>query len=242
MKALIVDDDRVLADVLAFTLRREGFQVLQAHDGVEALQRWTEEQPDLVVLDVNLPKLDGFHVCQQIREQSDTPIVLLTVRGEEDDIVRGLELGADDYITKPFSPRQLVARARAVLRRATRMGSPATREAGALVLDPVRRELRIGEGPPVTLTALENRLLDYLLLNAGHVLTGEAIIDHVWGAEGGDRDMLRQLVHRLRNKLTQACEAAGWSADEPAPAQIDTVPGLGYGLVVSTTTDPHQSE
>lgn len=242
MKALIVDDDRVLADVLAFTLRREGFQVLQAHDGIEALQRWADEQPDLVVLDVNLPKLDGFRVCQRIREQSDTPIVLLTVRGEEDDIVHGLELGADDYITKPFSPRQLVARARAVLRRASRTDSPGARQVGGLALDPARRELRIDEGPPVTLTALENRLLDYLLLNAGHVLTAEAIIDHVWGAEGGDRDMLRQLVHRLRSKLAQACEAAGYDASTQHPAQIETVPGLGYGLVVSAMPSDTPSE
>src|SRR4030042_6559525 len=103
MKVLIVDDDRVLADVVAFTFRREGFQVVQAHDGEAALQRWGEEQPDLVVLDVNLPRLDGFAVCRRIREQSDTPILLLTVRGDEDDVVRGLELGADDYVTKPFS-------------------------------------------------------------------------------------------------------------------------------------------
>jgi DNA-binding response OmpR family regulator len=233
MKALIVDDDLVLADVLAFTLRREGFQVLQAHDGAEALERWAEEQPDLVILDVNMPRLDGFQVCRRIREESDTPIVLLTVRGEEDDIVHGLELGADDYITKPFSPRQLVARARAVLRRASRSGPPTAREAGSLALDPARRELCIGDGPTVALTALENRLLDYLVLNAGHVLTGEAIIDHVWGAEGGDRDMLRQLVHRLRLKLAHACEAAGADPQAPPPAQIDTVPGLGYGLVVS---------
>ena len=120
MKALIVDDDRVLADVLAFTLRREGFQVIQAYDGEAALERWAEEQPDLIVLDVNMPRLDGFAVCRRIREQADTPIILLTVRGEEDDIVHGLKLGADDYITKPFSPRQLVARAQAVLRRAGR--------------------------------------------------------------------------------------------------------------------------
>ena len=167
MKALIVDDDRVLADVLAFTLRREGFQVLQAHDGLEALQRWADEQPDLVVLDVNLPKLDGFRVCQRIREQSDTPIVLLTVRGEEDDIVHGLELGADDYITKPFSPRQLVARARAVLRRASRTDSPGARQVGGLALDPARRELRIDEGPPVTLTALGT--LIYKNIVAGNI-------------------------------------------------------------------------
>jgi DNA-binding response OmpR family regulator len=227
MRVLIVDDDRVLADVLAFTLRREGFQVILARDGVAALERWAEEQPDLIVLDVNLPKLDGFAVCQRIREQADTPILLLTVRGEEDDIVHGLKLGADDYITKPFSPRQLVARAQAVLRRAGKATVPAIRKAGILTLDPSRRELRIGDGETVSLTPLENRLLDYLMLNAGHVLTAEAIIDHVWGAEGGDRDMLRQLVHRLRVKIAQACGSDA--------VYIETVPGLGYGLTLPSS-------
>jgi DNA-binding response OmpR family regulator len=159
-----------------------------------------------------------------VREQADTPIILLTVRGEEDDIVRGLSLGADDYISKPFSPRQLVARAQAILRRAGKSPAPAVRQVGELSLDPSRRELRVGQTEVVTLTPLESRLLDYLMLNAGHVLTNEAIIDHVWGAEGGDRDMLRQLVRRLRSKI------------EPDPAQpiyIETVPGLGYGLVVA---------
>jgi DNA-binding response OmpR family regulator len=234
MKALIVDDDRVLADVLAFTLRREGFQVIQAHDGEAALQSWARESPDLVVLDVNLPKLDGFHVCQRIREEADTPIVLLTVRGEEDDIVHGLELGADDYVTKPFSPRQLVARAHAVLRRAGKAATPAIHKAGDLNLDPMRRELRIGEGDAVPLTALESRLLDYLVLNAGHVLTGEAIINHVWGAEGADRDMLRQLVHRLRNKIAQAGGQDDGDAESGRGIRIETVPGLGYGLIVSS--------
>jgi DNA-binding response OmpR family regulator len=229
MKALIVDDDRVLADVLAFTLRREGFQVFLAYDGEAALARWAEEQPDLVVLDVNLPKLDGFAVCRRIREEADTPILLLTVRNEEDDIVHGLKLGADDYITKPFSPRQLVARAQAVLRRAGRTAASPTREVGGLHLDASRRELRIGQGEPVTLTPLESRLLDYLMLNAGHVLTAEAIIDHVWGAEGGERDMLRQLVHRLRSKIS---EASGAESQEGGVDYIETVPGLGYGLVV----------
>jgi DNA-binding response OmpR family regulator len=237
MKALVVDDDRVLADVLAFTLRREGFEVVLAHDGEAALRCWTEEQPDLVVLDVNMPRLDGFAVCRRIRAQADTPIILLTVRGEEDDIVHGLGLGADDYITKPFSPRQLVARAHAVLRRAGKATAPAIRQAGELALDPSRRELSIGEGEAVSLTPLESRLLDYLMLNAGHVLTAEAIITHVWGAEGGDRDMLRQLVHRLRLKIAQAC---GTGTDEPALAtavHIETVPGLGYGLTVSPSAD-----
>ena len=232
MKALVVDDDRVLADVLAFTLRREGFQVIQAHDGEAALQSWAEESPDLVVLDVNLPKLDGFRVCQRIREQGDTPIVLLTVRGEEDDIVHGFELGADDYVTKPFSPRQLVARARAVLRRAGKAAAPAIRQTGDLSLDPVRRELRIGQRDAVALTALESRLLDYLVLNAGHVLTGEAIINHVWGAEGADRDMLRQLVHRLRTKIAQAGGQDTGDVESNRGIHIETVPGLGYGLIV----------
>jgi DNA-binding response OmpR family regulator len=234
MKALIVDDDRVLADVLAFTLRREGFEVIQAYDGEAALESWAEEQPDLIVLDVNMPRLDGFAVCQRIREQADTPIILLTVRGEEDDIVHGLKLGADDYITKPFSPRQLVARAHAVLRRSGRSVAPAIRQAGDLMLDPSRRELRIGGGEPVPLTPLESRLLDYLMLNVGHVLTAEAIITHVWGVEGGDRDMLRQLVHRLRGKITQA---HGLEAGEPGLVElvsIETVPGLGYGLTLSS--------
>jgi DNA-binding response OmpR family regulator len=237
MKALIVDDDRVLADVLAFTLRREGYQVIQAHDGAAALERWSEEQPDLIVLDVNLPKLDGFAVCQRIREQADTPIVLLTVRGEEDDIVRGLKLGADDYVTKPFSPRQLVARAQAVLRRAGRTTAPAIRRAGDLALDPTRREMRIGQGHAVSLTPLESRLLNYLMLNAGHVLTAEAIINHVWGPEGGDRDMLRQLVHRLRSKIDQASGVGADEADTAQSPYIETVPGLGYGLNVPVAPD-----
>ena len=236
MKALVVDDDRVLVDVLAFTLRREGFQVTRAFDGQMALQLWAEERPDLIVLDVNLPKIDGFTVCQRIRDQANTPIILLTVRDEEDDIVYGLELGADDYITKPFSPRQLIARAHAVLRRAGKMPAPSIRQVGPLTLDPSRREMLLAGSEPVLLTPLENRLLDYLMLNAGHVLTAEAIIEHIWGAEGADRDMLRQLIHRLRGKITQATppELADQNSSPEIP-RIETIPGLGYGLVDNRT-------
>jgi len=238
MKALIVDDDRVLADVLAFTLRREGFEVVQAFDGEMALERWQEERPDIVVLDVNLPRLDGFAVCRRIREASDTPILLLTVRNEEDDIVHGLELGADDYITKPFSPRQLVARALAVLRRAHRAPAPAARQAGDLELDSSRRELRFAGGEAVALAPLESRLLEYLMLNAGHVVTMEAIIDHVWGPEGGDRDMLRQLMRRLRQKIALCGGAVATPpADTGTLPYIETVPGLGYGLVIPPPQD-----
>ncbi|MCK6625218.1 MAG: response regulator transcription factor [Anaerolineae bacterium] len=222
MKVLVVDDDRVLADLVAFSLRREGFEVILAHEGEMALRRWAEDQPDLIILDLNMPKLDGFAVCRRIREESDIPIILLTVRGEEDDIVRGLGTGADDYIVKPFSPRQLVARAQAVLRRAGKTPAPAIRQVGDLTLDPSRREVRLGQGEVISLTPLESRLLDYLMLNAGQVLTIETLINHVWGAEGGDRDMLRQLVRRLRSKI---------EPDPTRPVYIETVSGLGYGFI-----------
>lgn len=225
MKALVVDDDRVLADLVGFTLRREGFQVVQAHDGETALQRWADEQPDIVLLDVNLPKtvpiMDGFTVCRKIREKSDVPIILLTVREDEDDIVYGLQVGADDYVLKPFSPRQLVARVQAVLRRAARGPVTGVQQVGALRLDMDRREVSVAGGPPASLTALECRLMEYMLLNAGHILPISDLITHVWGPGGGDRDMLRQLVRRLRTKI------------EPDPAQptyIETIPGRGYGL------------
>jgi DNA-binding response OmpR family regulator len=226
MKALIVDDDRVLADVVAFTLRREGFNVILAYDGATALARWKEHNPDLIVLDVNMPKMDGFAVCQKIRENTNTPIILLTVRGEEDDIVRGLNLGADDYIVKPFSPRQLVARANAVLRRAGQSIISPALKVGDLSFEPRSRQVVIAEGEPISLTPLENRLLEYLMLNAGQVLTTDAIIDHVWGPSGGDRDMLRQLVRRLRNKI---------EPDPTDPSIIKTIPGLGYGGVRNHT-------
>ena len=128
MKALIVDDDRTLADVIAFTFKREGFEVILAEDGEAAYRRWQDDNPDLIILDVNLPKEDGFSVCRRIREQSDIPIILLTVRSDEEDILGGFHLGADDYITKPFSPRQLMARVKAVLRRSKKKNPATVRE------------------------------------------------------------------------------------------------------------------
>ncbi len=231
MKVLVVDDDRVLSDLIAFTLRREQFQVIQAFNGARALELWEEEQPDLVVLDANLPQVDGFTVCRRIRQNGDTPVIMLTVRGEEDDIVRGLSLGADDYMLKPFSPRQLVARILAVLRRSGKAVAPAQQQVSALGLDLSRREVRWGEYPPIALTPLESRLLSYLMLNAGQVLPNEALIAHVWGAESADRDMLRQVVRRLRAKLSLAY--GGPQSAEPPPHNfIENISGLGYGLNV----------
>jgi DNA-binding response OmpR family regulator len=223
MKILVVDDDRVLADVVAFTLRREGFDVIQAYDGAAGFQRWTDEQPDLLILDVNMPKMDGFELCRRIRAQANTPIILLTVRSEDDDIVSGLEIGADDYIVKPFSPRQLAARVKAILRRAGGQPMPAEFRIGELILVPGKREVMLNSvSEPISLTPLESQLLECLAINAGQVLTFDAIIDHVWGPAGADRDMLRQLVRRLRTKI------------EPNPSEpiyIQTVPGLGYGMM-----------
>lgn len=226
MKVLVVDDDRVLAEILSFTLQRMGLSVIQAYDGRSALQRWQEETPDLIMLDVNLPDISGFDLCQQIRSQTDTPIILLTVRDQEDDIVHGLEIGADDYITKPYSPRQLVARVQALLRRIGSLSEKplpsVTRQIGDLRLDVQRREVTRAEGEPILLTPLETELLDYLMLNPGHVLTTDILIDQVWGPQGGTRSMLRQLVHRLRHKI---------EPDPAEPCYIETVSGLGYGFV-----------
>lgn len=223
MKILVVDDDRVLADVVTFMLHKEGYQVIQAFDGLMALERWKVDQPDLVVLDVNMPKMDGFEVCKKIRAEDDTPILMLTVKGEEEDILSGFEIGADDYIVKPFSPGQLVARVKAILRRATGKTPLPEIEVGDLKFYPDKRTVEIKPNPePVMLTHLENRLLEYLMINAGRVLTMEMIIDHVWGPGGADRDMLRQLVHRLRLKIEE---------DPAEPVYIKTVPGLGYGMM-----------
>ncbi len=226
MKALVVDDDLALADILSFTLSRAGYEVSVAHDGLTALEVWSSEAPDLIILDLNLPKLDGLAVCQQIRSQSDTPIIILSVRAEEDDVVRGLKLGADDYIIKPFSPRQLIARSEAVLRRAvTSSVSQDPIETGNLSLDPSRREVSICGQSKTRLTPLESRLLEVLMRNNGQVLTTDFLIDHIWGPEGGDRGMLKQLIYRLRMKI---------EADTSEPKCIKTVLGIGYSLIPST--------
>ncbi|MBZ0305484.1 MAG: response regulator transcription factor [Anaerolineae bacterium] len=225
MKVLVVDDDLALADVIAFTLRRAGFHIVNAYDGVMAVERWRSESPDVIVLDLNLPKMDGLAVCQHIRAQTSTPIIMLSVNGEDDDVVRGLELGADDYLTKPFSPRQLVARIKAVMRRAGIVQTPGPLSVGDLTLDIARREVTSAERDPVQLTQLECRFLEVLMLNAGQVLPAETIIQQVWGISGGDKVMLKQLVHRLRQKI------------EPRPSEpayIETIPGVGYALVVGT--------
>jgi two-component system response regulator MtrA len=228
MKVLVVDDDRVVADLVAFTVRRAGYEAVMASDAASTLRRWKEDQPDLIILDINLPGTaqlkDGFAICKHIRSQSDTPIILLTVRGEENDIVHGLEAGADDYVLKPFSPRQLIARVQAVLRRGRGIDTShpsAKLSIDGLEFNPKLREASLSDGSVKNLTSLESRLLEYLMLNAGHILTTNDLISDVWGASGGNSEMLRQLVRRLRSKIE----------DDPArPYYIQNLPGLGYSF------------
>jgi DNA-binding response OmpR family regulator len=227
MKILVVDDDLSLLSLVTFALRQESYLAIEAGDGAQAIAVFDREQPDLVILDVNLPGLSGFDVLRHIRSQSRTPVMLLTVRGTEEDEVRGLDLGADDYLTKPFSPRTLLARVRAMLRRTETASADAesgsrTWDAGHLRLDPERQAVSVLGGEPRRLTRLEFRLLQYLLVNAGHTLSTERITQHVWGYRGtGDRQMLKQLVHRLRQKVEQ---------DPAQPEYLLTIAGAGYVL------------
>jgi DNA-binding response OmpR family regulator len=225
MKALVVDDDRVLADVLAFTLRREGFQVIQAFDGEAALERWAEEQPDMIVLDVNLPKMDGFAVCRRIREEADTPILLVTVRGEEDDIVHGLKLGADDYITKPFDLDVLLARIKTVLRRSQHSvdipAEPTRLAVGDLEIDPSAHTVTVG-GRSLNLPPREFDLLYTLASEAGHVISVHDLLARVWGAEYQNQSQVVYVHMRwLREKLEE---------DPRHPRRIVTVRSVGYKL------------
>ena len=221
MKILVVDDDLELLGLVAYALRQAGYLVVEASDGAAALAAFEREEPSLVVLDVNLPKLSGLEVCRKIRQSSKVPVMMLTVRSAEEDQVAALDLGADDYLTKPFSPRTLLARVRALLRRAGEE-KPAPLATGDFTLDLERQCVSVAGGPPVRLTKLELRLLQVLLANAGHTLPAERLLSHVWGSRGaGDRQLLKQLVHRLRQKI---------EGDVAEPRYLLTVAGVGYVL------------
>ncbi len=224
MKLLLVEDDAELAAVAELTLRRAGFWVYRAESGERGLQIWADEALDVIVTDANLPGIDGFELVRRIRQTDDTPIIMVTVRGAEDDMVRGLELGADDYITKPFGPRQLVARIKAVMRRKGTEGTLTNESitAGPVTLDPGRREVQVSGKPAQRLTPMEYRLLNALLVSHDQVIPTDDLIDQVWGyRDSGDSAMLRQLIRRLRQKI---------EADPAHPVIIETVPSLGYLL------------
>ncbi len=223
MKVLIADDDRDLLGLIAFTLTQAGYLVIKVGDGPAAIRAFDEESPDLLVLDINMPGASGFQVCEAIRTKSRVPVMMLTVRGEEEDLVKALELGADDYLTKPFSPRTLLARIKALLRRAG-IESSAPLAAGRIALDVQEHSVRISGGTPIRLTKLELRLLQMLLANVGRTVTSDRLLIQVWGhRNSGDRQLLKQLVHRLRQKI---------ETDPAAPQLLQTSAGTGYKLVV----------
>ena len=220
---LVVEDEESFVDALTVGLKREGFLVCVARDGLEALDEFDRAHPDLVLLDVMLPKLSGIDVCRELRARSQVPILMVTAKGGEIDAVVGLEVGADDYVTKPYRLRELIARMRAALRRAPRNGAPVNdNEAltvGDVRLDPERHEVCV-RGRQVALPLKEFELLELLLANAGRVLTRETLIDRIWGPHYvGDTKTLDVHVKRLRAKVE----------DEPStPTRIITIRGLGY--------------
>ena len=222
-KVLIVEDEESMADPLAFLLRREGFSTEIVGNGADALLAFDRNGADIVLLDVMLPGMSGTEVCKQLRARGAVPVIMVTARDSEIDKVVGLELGADDYITKPYSTRELVARIRAVLRRGT---EPEDAESPILAAGPVRmdvdRHVVSVHGEPVSLPLKEFDLLEYLIRNAGRVLTRGQLIDRVWGSDYvGDTKTLDVHVKRLRAKI---------EPDPAAPRYLITVRGLGYKL------------
>jgi two-component system response regulator VicR len=223
---LIVDDEPPIVDMLAYNLQRANYRVVIARDGQEALEQARLEQPDLIILDLMLPRLDGLEVCRALRRERDVPIIMLTARDSEVDRVVGLELGADDYVVKPFSVRELMARVRNVLRRAAQQPAEAAQQrvrAGALTVDAIRHEARWQE-TDLELTALEFELLHALACHAGQVLSREQLLQMVWGYDYyGDLRVVDAAVKRLRAKLRQVSHEA---------QLVATVRGVGYKLVV----------
>ena len=219
MKILLVDDDPDLLAVTGFALQQAGFLVVKAGDGVAALDAFQREQPDLAVLDINMPRMTGFELARKLRERSRIPLIMLTVRSEEEDVVRALSLGADDYLSKPFSPRILLARVKALLRRVGNE-TEETVAFGSLALDVAELTLAGLPQGPVRLTPLETRFLQLLFAHGGRTVPTERLLVHVWGNRaGGNRQLLKQLVHRLRQKIEK---------DPADPRLVRTVPNAGY--------------
>ena len=220
---LVVDDEKNIVQLVRLYLNKEGFRVEAAYDGAQALEKARTLRPDLIVLDIMMPEPDGIAVCKELRKTSNVPIILLTARDDDIDRIVGLELGADDYVTKPFNPRELVARVKAVLRRASQEApSQAVLEAGDLRLDTASREVTV-QGKAVTLRAKEFDLLTAFLRHQGIVLDRERLLQLVWGADYfGDTRTIDVHVAWLREKMAKA-----------KGVKIETVWGVGYKLVVT---------
>ncbi len=221
-RILIVDDDLSIIKLLRANLKAEGFEVIAVMNGDEALHAIEKEALDLVILDIMLPGIDGFQICERVREWTQVPIIMLSARGEEGDKVKCLNMGADDYVTKPFSIEELIARMKAVLRRAEALKSDQMKaevSIGKLNLNFAERRVTF-DGREIKLTPTEYRLLQELVLNAGKVLTHSLLLGRVWGPEyAEEREYLHVFIGRLRKELGE---------DQEKPKYIITVPGIGY--------------
>jgi len=222
MSILVVDDDVELVGLLRFALIGAGYKVVTAFDGEQALLRLSDHKPELVILDVNLPHLSGFEVLEQLRVHSQVPVMMLTVRDSEEDEVHGLNLGADDYLKKPFSPRALLARVRSLLRRGNEPVEDPVLAWGPFSLDVERCEAQVNDGTPFRLSPLELRMLRLMLSHRGRPVDADRLIEFVWSdRDAADRESLKQVVHRLRRKLANAGGELGW---------IEYVPNAGYAF------------
>ena len=220
MKILVVEDDSDLLDVTAYSLRRERFAVIEASDGAQALHRWRFERPDLSVLDLGLPRHDGFEVLQRVREKDSTPIVVLSGRGSEQDVARAFGLGADDFVAKPFATKQLALRIRAILRRSSAEPieqSEPMLDINDLHIDPEIQDVTWG-GRYVRLTPTEFRIFHLLALHVGKIVTTSRLLAYVWGYDGGDQNALRTHISHLRTKLQFSSHGAA----------IRVIPCVGY--------------
>jgi DNA-binding response OmpR family regulator len=223
-RALVVDDEPQMVGLVAYALETQGFEVIMAYDGPQALEKIESAQPDLVVLDVMLPTLDGFEVCRRVRETTTTPIMLLTARKEDEDIIQGLELGADDYMTKPFNPREVALRAQAIVRRSGWGKSQAVIVIGALQIDSANHRATL-DGQLLHLTPNDFKLLVCLASNAGRVLSWQSLLKNGWDVEiwEGGKEMVKTAIYRLRQKI---------EVEPDSPRYILTVRGVGYTMPV----------
>ncbi|HEY8785696.1 MAG TPA: response regulator transcription factor [Candidatus Limnocylindria bacterium] len=234
MKILLVEDDLDLLDVTAYSLRRERFAVIEATDGAQALHRWKVDRPDLMVLDLGLPRHDGFEVLQRVREKDTTPIVVLSGRGNEQDIFRAFTLGADDFVAKPFAAKHLALRIRAILRRSSAEPleqSEPTLVLGDILVDPEVQEVRWADSY-IRLTPTEFRIFHILAMHVGRIVTTSRLLAYVWGYEGGDPNALRTHISHLRTKLDLRAHGAA----------ISGVPGVGYRFIASTADSNPEAE
>lgn len=234
LKILVVDDDVDLLDVTTYALRREGFNTIVATDGQAALERWQRDQPDVIVADVRMPNLDGLQLCHHIRQSSSVPIILLTAANSEEEIIQGFQVGADDYVVKPFSPRQLSMRIRAVWRRGAASGLPEPTtevQVGEFTLDVESHEVTY-RNDQIQLTPIEFKLLHILAVNSGRTVVASRLVDYAWGYDGGDVFLLKTHISHIRKKLRFP---RGGIRD------IRSIPHVGYRLMTDSTVATSQN-